>query len=130
MNKKTDKPLAGNELIKTVIAALKEMKAENIVTINLKKLPGATDWFVICDSDNDAHIRACANHVLEKVKEKKTRPWQYEGLEEGRWVLLDYSDVVIHIMLRDLRTYYNLEELWAEGTIKAIESTATLVEEE
>jgi ribosome-associated protein len=123
MNNKIVKPLGGNDLVKAVVASLNEAKAEKIVVINLKKLPGATDWFIICESNNDAHVRACAHTVLEDLTEKHTRPWQREGLEEGRWILLDYSDVVVHIMLTELRLFYNLEELWSEGVIKKIEKT-------
>jgi len=120
---KTEKPLSGSTLVKAITASLEEAIARNIVVINLKKLPSAADWFIICESDNDAHIRACANRVLVDLGEKHTKPWQKEGLEEGRWVLLDYSDVVVHIMLDELREYYNLEELWSEGSIKEIESS-------
>jgi ribosome-associated protein len=123
MNKKIEKPLAGNDLVKAIIASLNAVKAEKIVVINLKKLPGATDWFIIGESDNDAHIRACAHQVMEDLAKKHTHPWQREGLEEGRWILLDYSDVIVHIMLSELRDYYNLEELWSEGTVKKIEES-------
>jgi len=123
MNKISEKPLSGNELVKAIVASLEGAIARKIVVIDLKKLPGTTDWFIICESDNDAHVRACAHRVLGDLQEQHTRPWQKEGLEDGRWVLLDFSDVVVHIMLDELRAYYNLEELWAEGAIEKIEAS-------
>lgn len=124
MNTKSEKKtLAGQYLVKAIQKSLIESKAEKVTIINLKKLPGATDYFIIAESDNDAHVRACANAVIDDLAEKNTKPWQREGLEEGRWVLLDYSDVVVHVMLADLRSYYNLEEIWSDGVVKQVEET-------
>lgn len=118
--------MSGSALVNEIVASLEAAIARKIVVINLKELPGATDWFIICESDNDAHVRACANRVIGDLQDKHTRPWQKEGLEEGRWVLLDYSDVVVHVMIDELREYYNLEELWSEGDIKKIEASFEL----
>ena len=123
--KNTDKPapLAGEPLVHAIIEALKDALAQNIVTIDIRNLPGATDWFVICDGDNIVHNRACADRVVDTLREEHTtRPWQQEGSSEGRWILLDYSDVVVHVMLDELRDFYDLEALWSGGIVTRIEN--------
>ncbi|MBN1308674.1 MAG: ribosome silencing factor [Chitinispirillaceae bacterium] len=120
MKKKYGKPLGGRELVERIIQALEEALAEAIVAIDLQGLPGAADHFIICQGDTAVHNRACADRVMERLARYGTRPWQHEGYDEGRWILLDYSDVVVHIMLPELRDYYNIEELWAEGKARRI----------
>jgi ribosome-associated protein len=115
MTKSSTKPLRGKALVAKINNALQDALAEEITVIDLQKLPGAADWFVICQCDTTVHGRACADRVLDDLAENGTRPWQREGLEDGRWILLDYSDVVVHIMLPELRGYYRLEELWEPG---------------
>jgi ribosome-associated protein len=115
-------PLAGKPLVEAAIEALQDALALNIVTIDIRHLPGATDWFVICEGDNTVHNRACADRVIDHLRDRyATRPWQREGLDEGRWVLLDYSDVVVHIMLNELREFYDLEALWSSGTLTKVD---------
>ena len=113
MNKSASPALGGTELVNTILEALNEALAEEITTIDLREKKVASDWFIVCRADNTVHTRACADRVLEHCITRNTRPWQREGLEDGRWILLDFSDVVVHIMLPDLREYYRLEELWS-----------------
>ena len=113
-------PLAGETLARTITTALKDALAEDIVVIDLQKLPGAADLFIVCQADNTVHTKACADRVIENCKAYNTRPWQYEGRDEGRWILLDYSDVIVHIMLPELREFYAIEELWADGVVSSV----------
>lgn len=121
--KEPNKPLSGESLVDAIVTSLEDALGQKIVIIDLKNLSGAADWFIICESDNDAHIRACANRVLKDLAETHTRPWQKEGVDDGRWVLLDFSDVVVHIMLDEVREYYTLEELWSQGKTRKIEAS-------
>ena len=118
MKKNHVKPLGGKELVNRILFILQEALAETIVTIDLHGLPGTADYFIICQSDNTTHNRACADRVIERLIKLGTRPWQYEGLQEGRWILLDYSDVVVHIMLPEVRDYYDIEGLWTERAVR------------
>lgn len=118
MKKKRTKPLGGKELVDRIIPILRETLAEAIVTIDLHGLPGTADYFIICQGDNTIHNRACADRVIERLALFGTRPWRFEGLREGRWILIDYSDVVVHILLPELRDYYNIEGLWAERAVR------------
>ncbi|KMQ50900.1 iojap-like ribosome-associated protein [Chitinispirillum alkaliphilum] len=120
MNKPTS--LAGENLVNETISSLQQKLAEKITVIDLTKIAGPTDWFIICEADNTSHTRAIADEVVKNLKAQHTRPWHEEGTEEGRWILIDYTDVVIHIMLPELREYYNLESLWKEGVFREIPS--------
>ena len=90
-------------------------KAERITQIDVTGTSDMADWFVICEGDNFAHNRAIADAVIDGLKIMKVSVWHAEGLTEGRWIVLDYSDLVVHIMLPDMREYYALEELWPKG---------------
>ncbi|MDR2591484.1 MAG: ribosome silencing factor [Chitinispirillales bacterium] len=105
--------LAGKELVDAIVSVLEDKLAERIAVIDLRKVSAAADWFVVCSGDNTSHTTAVANEVIGALKQRHgTAPWHYEGIEEGRWALVDYTDVVVHIMLDDVRKYYNLESLW------------------
>jgi ribosome-associated protein len=111
---KTGGVLAGKELVDAVVSVLEEKLAERIAVIDLRKVSAAADWFVICSGDNTSHTAAVANEVIGALKQRhKTAPWHYEGIEDGRWALIDYTDVVVHVMLDDVRRYYDLESLWS-----------------
>ena len=113
MKQSNMQPLGGKELVDAIIASAEEKLAENILVLDLNGLSGTADWFVICESETTIQNRAIHDHIVEDLKIKGTRPWLSEGENEGRWILIDYSDVVVHIMLPELREYYDLESLWS-----------------
>ena len=113
----TPAPLAGKTLADVIISTLKDALAENIITIDLRKLSGAADFFIVCQADNTVHTQACADRIIVNLKSKNTRPRQFEGMDEGRWILIDYFDVIVHIMLPEVREFYTIEELWSQGSI-------------
>lgn len=78
----------------------------------MKKVSSVCDWCVIASGTSTTHIRAIADNIIEKLKEKRQRPWHVEGRGDASWMLLDFGDVVAHIFLKETREYYNLEELW------------------
>jgi len=111
--RKVSNVLAGKELVDAIVSVLEDKLAEKIAVIDLRKVSATADWFVICQGDNTSHTSAVANEVIGVLKEKyKTAPWHHEGVEDGRWALIDYTDVVVHVMLEEVREYYNLEGLW------------------
>lgn len=114
MTNTTSPALGGAQLVDAILEALNEALAEKITTLDLREKKVASDWFIICQSDNVVHTRACADRVLDHCTERNTKPWQREGIEDGRWILLDFSDVVVHIMLPEVREYYQLEQLWSD----------------
>jgi ribosome-associated protein len=105
--------LAGKELVDAIVSVLEDKLAERIAVIDLRSVAAAADWFIVCSGDNTSHTAAVANEVIGALKERHgTAPWHHEGVEDGRWALIDYTDVVVHVMLEEVREYYNLEGLW------------------
>lgn len=115
------KPLGGKKLADAVVRSAQDMKAENITVIDLAGRNSVCDWFVVCEGDNIVHTRAIAGGIIADMKEKGLSPFHSEGEQDGRWVLIDFSDVIVHVMLPQMRSYYGLEELWNEaGRIRAV----------
>ncbi|MCL2182609.1 MAG: ribosome silencing factor [Chitinispirillia bacterium] len=113
--KKEAAVLAGKALVDAVVEALEDKIAEKIVVIDLSGVSSMADWFVVCQGDNTSHTSAIASGVIGTLKDKyNTAPWHHEGVEDGRWALIDYTDVVVHVMLPDVRELYNLESLWVK----------------
>jgi ribosome-associated protein len=92
-----------------------EKKAFNVTILELKKASSVTDYFLICSGRSDRQVQAIAESIEEKMGEKGVRPLGEEGMREGRWVLMDYDDVVIHIFYDQVRLHYDLEGLWIEA---------------
>ena len=106
-----------NKLFKTIIHAIQEKKGERIVSLDLKKIPEAvTDFFIICEANNPIQLKAIGDFVEEDVKRKcGENPYKHEGRQGEQWILIDYVNVVVHIMLAETRKFYKLEEMWNDG---------------
>lgn len=117
------KEINSREKLDLILEALKEKKAKEIITINLKKVENAIcDYFVICHGDSTTQVDALHDAVSRKIKkELHTNPHHIEGANNSLWILLDYFDIVVHIFLNENRSFYNLEELWADGKIEKTE---------
>jgi len=106
--------LADNAKLEAVLTWLAEKQAENIRVYDVGKNSAYTDFIVVCEGTADLHNKAIANHVLDMAKEHKLLVLSKAGLEFGVWVLLDISDVVIHIFLPEKREYYKIDEFFSE----------------
>ena len=115
MKKTTHAVLSGTELVELIFAAAQDKLAEKIVSIDLAGMGTPADYFVVCQSDTSVQNRAIAGEIIDRCAEADTHPWHCEGKEDGRWILIDFTDVVVHILLPDLRKYYDLESLWSQG---------------
>ena len=106
-----------SKIIKTIIAAIQDKKGENIISLDLRKINEAVaDFFIICEAGNQPQIRAIAENVERNVTEKcGENPYHHEGLTSLQWVLIDYVNVVVHVMLPDTRKFYKLEEMWSDA---------------
>jgi len=117
------------KLQKIVVSALEDIKAKEIEVINTTKLTALFDRIVIASADSGRQTRALARNVQDKVKEAGGHVVSVEGEDSGEWVLVDLGDVVVHIMQPAVRSYYNLEELWATTPARrsrlAAEASAT-----
>ncbi len=106
-----------SKLYKTILAAIKEKKGENIITLDLRNITEAvSDFFVICEAGSQPQVRAIAENVTERVREETGESvFHKEGFEHLQWVLLDYVNIVVHVMLPGTRKFYNLEEMWNDA---------------
>ena len=122
LEKKTAKPrlTQSSKIIKTIIAAILDKKGEEIISLNLKKIPEAiADYFIICEANNPNLVKAIADNVEKMVIENcQEKPFKMEGKQGEKWILVDYVDVVVHCMMPDVRGFYNLEELWQDAEQK------------
>ena len=94
-----------------MVSVLKEKKATDIVVLDVRGICTFSDYIIICTGMSDRQIKAMADHIIGTFG----KPLGKEGIEQGRWVLLDYFDVVIHIFQDELRHYYDMESMWYEA---------------
>jgi len=106
-----------SKIFKSIIQAIQEKKGENIVSIDLRKIPEAVaDFFVICEASSSTQVKAIADSIEEEVKNNCSElPYKHEGRQTLQWVLIDYVNVVVHVMLRESRKFYKLEDLWSDA---------------
>lgn len=113
-------------LANVIIEGMREIKAKEIVSLDLRDLESSVcDFFIVCHGTSNTHASAIADSVIEEtLKTVKEKPWHKEGLTNGDWILLDYGNVVAHIFQKEIREYYNIEKLWGDAKIQLIKETA------
>jgi ribosome-associated protein len=110
--RKDTRPPARAALVKTVTAALADMKAVNIKLMDVREVTDVADCMVIASGTSDRHVRSIAERVVERARAAGFRPFGVEGGRDGEWVLVDLNDVIVHVMLPRVREFYGLESLW------------------
>ena len=114
------------ELAQKAAAILLDRKANDVVLLSLKGVSDMTDYFLIASGTSDTHVRALGNAVLEDMKKESGQVANHsEGLAQGRWVLLDYVDFVVHVFHPTLRNFYQIERLWADAQVVPITADAS-----
>ena len=98
-----------------------DLKANDVVLLDVRGVTDMTDFFVIASGTSDTHVRSVAEHVLEELRKEGSRAHHVEGVRQGRWVLLDYVDMVVHIFHPTLREFYQLERLWSDAAVVAVD---------
>ena len=109
------KTVSSSKLAENIAQFALYKKAENVVSLNVKKLTNITDEFVICSSDTNIQVKAIADSIRKNTDHK---PVRIEGYEHLNWVLLDYIDVIVHVFKTSERNYYNIEKLWGDASIR------------
>ena len=106
-----------SKIFKVIIKAIQDKKGENIISLDLRKIPEASaDFFIICQASSTTQVKAICDFIEEVVKEKcEEAPYKHEGRQSLQWVLIDYVNVVVHIMHPEARNFYKLEEMWSDG---------------
>lgn len=115
--------LSSEKLSQVVVKGMQEKKADEIRVLDLRHVANSVaDYFVLCSGTSDTHIDAIAESVEEEViKIDGQHPWHKEGKNNNSWVLLDYVDVVVHIFAKESRSFYGIEDLWADADVTKIE---------
>lgn len=104
--------MPAQDLVQTAVAALEDIKAQDITVIDVREKTSITDFMVIASGSSNRHVKSLADNVLEKVKAGGAAILGSEGLDSGEWALLDLGDVVVHVMMPSTRQFYDLERLW------------------
>ena len=98
-----------------------EKKAREVLVVELSGLTDIADFFVLASGTSERHVKTIAEGVEQGMKERATMPLATEGYDDGRWVIMDYGDVIVHVFLEDLRELYDLESLWIEAKRQRME---------
>ncbi|MGY8813402.1 MAG: ribosome silencing factor [Gammaproteobacteria bacterium] len=101
------------KLCKKLELSLDDLKANNIVTLDVKEIASFTDYMIIASGRSNTHVRALADKIIEAAKETNTYVIGSEGQDLGEWVLIDLGDIVVHVMQQSTRDHYQLEKLWS-----------------
>jgi ribosome-associated protein len=106
---------AGLPLARRAAELARAKKAEDVVLLDLRPLGAVTDFFLLANGNSETQVKAIADHILETLGKEGVDPWHKEGVENRRWILLDYVDVVVHVFHHETRAYYLLERLWGDA---------------
>lgn len=115
--KKVSRLTRSSKILKVIINAIQDRKGENIVSLDLRKIPEAvSDFFIVCEASNTVQVKAIADWVEVQVKKELGEiPYRHEGHSAAQWILVDYVNVVVHVFLSETRKFYRLEEMWGDG---------------
>ncbi|WP_409178231.1 ribosome silencing factor [Brevibacillus fortis] len=103
------------DLAQLVVKAVEDKKAENLKVLDIKKLSVIADYFMICHGNNERQVQAIVREIRDQAHKNGFDVRGIEGADEGRWVLVDLGDIVIHVFHREDREFYNLERLWKDA---------------
>jgi ribosome-associated protein len=106
-----------SKILKAIIHAIQEKKGENIVMLDLRRIPEAVaDFFIICEATSQVQVKAIADFVEDHLKKQLGElPYRHEGMQAAHWILIDYVNVVVHVMQTETRKFYKLEEMWSDA---------------
>ena len=112
------------QLVEEIILGIENVKGEEIHKLDLRELDNTPcDFFIICSGNSNTQVSAIVNSITKTVsKTIKEKPFHTEGLENAEWVLIDYVNVVVHVFQKQIREYYNIEELWGDAKTTQITS--------
>lgn len=108
-----------SKLFKVILKAIQDKKGENIVSLDLRKIPEAVaDFFIICEATSTTQVKAIADFIELQVKTHcMEAPYRHEGMNALQWVLVDYVNVVVHVFQPETRKFYRLEEMWSDAQV-------------
>lgn len=106
-----------SKIFKTIIKAIQDKKGENIISLDLRKIPEAVaDFFIICEATSTTQVKAISDNIEVVLKDELDEtPYKHEGHQALQWVIIDYVNIVVHVMQPDTRKFYRLEEMWSDA---------------
>ena len=113
------------DLVKAAAQAASDKLAENILAFDVSEQLVITDVFLLCSATNDRQVKAIVDAIEDRLRELGAKPVRREGERDGRWVLLDYADIVVHVQHEEERAFYALERLWRDCPLVELPATAT-----
>ncbi len=111
-----------NKLLNVVVDAADDKRARNTVVMDLRNVSSVTDYFVITSGGSYRQVKGIVDNVIEKGEENGFTLYSKEGYDEGKWVLLDFTDVIVHVFEEEERAFYNLEHLWADAEVYSLDN--------
>nr|WP_317630878.1 ribosome silencing factor [uncultured Flavobacterium sp.] len=113
-----------DELLALIIEGIENVKGEDITILDLREIDNAvSDYFVICNGNSNTQVNAISGSIQRTVsKELHDKPWHVEGEQNAEWILMDYVNVVVHVFQKQIREYYNIEDLWGDAKITVLEN--------
>lgn len=122
-NAYSENDLNSKEVVEVITEALLSRKGKDITIMDVSDLTTLTDFFVICHGTSDVQVKALADAVEDDVREKTgEKAWKKEGISARSWIILDFVNIVVHIMSKEKREYYDLERMWNDAKITNIEN--------
>ncbi|MGH3444870.1 MAG: ribosome silencing factor [Nocardioidaceae bacterium] len=113
------------ELVRAAAQAASDKLAENILAFDVSDQLVITDAFVLCSAPNDRQVKAVVDEVEDRLRSRGAKPVRREGERDGRWVLLDYGEIVVHVQHEEERVFYALERLWRDCPVIVLPATVT-----
>lgn len=108
------------QIIQIITESIFEKKGQDVKLLELKDLTTIADYFVICSAESDLQVKAIADNIDDNLSKAGIKVWKKEGFKALSWVLIDLSDIVVHVFRNESRQFYNLERLWGDAPIKEI----------
>ena len=118
---KRSKPHPSEALARKAVDLCLDIKARDVTALDLHGVTDMTDFFVIASGTSDTHVRAVAQHIIDGMGSQGVGVLHVEGMTQGRWVLLDFVDLVVHVFHPTMREFYQLERLWSDARVLALE---------
>ena len=116
---------SADELIALILQGIEEVKGQDINLLDLRDIENTVcDYFIICNGTSNTHVNAIVGSIRKTVsKTIKDKPWHVEGEDNAEWILMDYVNVVVHVFQKHIREYYDIEGLWGDAKVTAVESS-------
>lgn len=111
--------MESKQMLERCVDFAKEKKAQDILALDLRGISIISDFFLIMTASNNRQAQAIADHLATESKKEDFAPERIEGYSDGRWILLDFGAVIVHVFLEDERQYYNLEKLWGDAVVES-----------